>query len=120
MPLTADPIAGSEAQTLPGLLLRRCERTPESEAYRQYVPASAQWRSYAWSDMRTLAARWQAALAAEHLAPGERVALLLRNSVEWVCCDQAALSVGLVVVPLYTTDNAESIAYIGDGTSGRT
>ena len=112
MPLTADPIAGSEAQTLPGLLLRRCERTPESEAYRQYVPASAQWRSYAWSDMRTLAARWQAALAAEHLAPGERVALLLRNSVEWVCCDQAALSLGLVVVPLYTTDNAESIAYI--------
>ena len=42
MPLTADPIAGSEAQTLPGLLLRRCERTPEGEVYRQYVPASAQ------------------------------------------------------------------------------
>ncbi len=110
--LTLDPIAGDEAQTLPGLFLRRCERTPEGEAYRQYDAASAQWKSHAWRDMRSLAARWQVALAAEQLAPGERVAVLLQNSVEWVCCDQAAQSLGLVVVPLYTTDNPESIAYI--------
>lgn len=112
MRLTADPIASAEAQTLPGLFLRRCDRTPESEAYRQWDPASAQWKSYAWRDMRTLAARWQAALAAENLAPRERVAALLANSVEWVCFDQAAQSLGLVVVPLYTTDNAGNIAYI--------
>jgi len=110
--LTLDLISGAEARTLPGLFLRRCERTPQGEAYRQCDPASAQWRSYAWRDMRTLAARWRAALAAENLAPRERVALLLANSVEWVCCDQAAQSLGLVVVPLYTTDNAENIAYI--------
>jgi long-chain acyl-CoA synthetase len=62
--------------------------------------------------MRALAARWQAALAGEKLAPGERVAVLLSNSVEWVCFDQAAQSLGLVVVPLYTTDNPDNIAYI--------
>ena len=110
--LTLDPIPDAEAQTLSGLFLRRCERTPQGEAYRQCDPASAQWRSYAWRDMRTLAARWKAALAAEQLAPGERVAVMLANSIEWVCFDQAAQSLGLVVVPLYTTDNAESIAYI--------
>ena len=40
----------------------------------------------------------------EKLAAGDRVAILLHNSVEWVCFDQAALSLGLVVVPLFTPD----------------
>ena len=111
-PLTLDLVPCDQAQTLPGLFLRRCEKTPEGEAYRQYQPATAQWQSYTWRDMRALVARWQAALARERLVPGERVAVLLKNSVEWVCMDQAALSLGLVVVPLYTTDNPGNIAYI--------
>ncbi|HUW37886.1 MAG TPA: long-chain fatty acid--CoA ligase, partial [Rhodocyclaceae bacterium] len=118
-PLTLDLIRSDQAQTLHGLFLRRCERTPEREAYRQYESATAQWRSYTWRDMRALVARWQTALAREGLAPGERVAVLLKNSVEWVCLDQAAQALGLVVVPLYATDSPENIAYIlGDsGTS---
>jgi long-chain acyl-CoA synthetase len=51
-------------------------------------------------------------LRREGLAAGERVALLLEYSVEWVCLDQAALSLGLVTVPLYITDNPENLAYI--------
>ena len=110
--LTLDLISSAEARTLPGLFLRRCEKTPEAEAYRQYEPAAGAWRSYRWREMRALAGRWRAALARENLAPGERVAILLRNSVEWVCFDQAAQSLGLAVVPLYVTDNPENIAYI--------
>ena len=110
--LTLDLISCAEARTLPGLFLRRCEKTPEAEAYRQYDPAAAAWRSYRWREMRALAGRWRAALARENLAPGERVAILLRNSVEWVCFDQAAQSLGLALVPLYVTDNPENIAYI--------
>lgn len=109
---TLDIVSTDEAGTLPGLFWRRCEKTPDGEAYRQYDTANGAWKSYAWREMRDLAARWQAALAREDLAPGERVAVLLKNSVEWVCFDQAAQSLGLVVVPLYTTDNPESIAYI--------
>ncbi len=111
-PLTFDPIRSEQAQTLHGLFLRRCERTPGREAYRQYETAAGQWRSYTWRDMRSLVARWQSALAREGFAPGERVAVLLQNSVEWVCLDQAAQALGLVVVPLYATDSPENIAYI--------
>jgi len=110
--LTLDLIGSTEAGTLPGLFLRRCDRTPDAEAYWQYDAAAGRWKRYTWGEMRDLAARWQAALAREKLAPGERVAVLLSNSVEWVCFDQAAQSLGLVVVPLYTTDNPENIAYI--------
>ena len=62
--------------------------------------------------MGTLVARWKRALAREQFAPGDRVAVLLRNSVEWVCFDQAALSLRLVVVPLYPSDAPDNIAYI--------
>ena len=37
---------------------------------------------------------------------------MLRNSPEWVTFDQAALGLGLVVVPLYTQDRADNVAYI--------
>lgn len=110
--LTEDIIRFQDAQTLPGLFRLRCARHPAGEAYRQYESRATGWRSFSWSDMAARVARWQGALAREGLQPGERVAVMLKNSVEWVCLDQAAQSLGLVVVPLYPTDNAENIAYI--------
>ncbi len=106
------PISPAEARTLPGLFLCRSAHTPEGEAYRQYDVSAAAWRSYTWREMRTEVGRWQAALAGEGLAPGDRVAVLLPNSVEWVCFDLAAQGLGLVIVPLYTTDSPGNIAHI--------
>jgi long-chain acyl-CoA synthetase len=57
-------------------------------------------------------ARWRDALRAEGLKSGDRVAILLRNCPEWVIFDQAALSLGMVTVPLYTDDRADNAAYI--------
>ena len=110
--LTPDLISSAEARTLPGLFLCRCERTPEAEAYRQYDAGAKAWHSYRWRDMKALTARWRAAFAREKLAAGARVAVMLRNGIEWVCFDQAAQSLGLVVVPLYTADNPENLAFI--------
>jgi long-chain acyl-CoA synthetase len=62
--------------------------------------------------MRKLVGRWQEALARSGLAPGERVAILLRNSLEWVCFDLAAQALGLIVVPLYITDSPDNIAHV--------
>jgi long-chain acyl-CoA synthetase len=110
--LTQDIISSEEAGTLPDLFRLRCQRTPDRRAYRQYDTASGAWHSYTWREMRALAARWQSSLERESLDPGDRVAVLLKNSIEWVCFDQAAQSLGLVVVPLYTTDSTENLAYI--------
>ena len=108
-----DPIScAAEAGSLPGLFRRRCQRSPGTEAYRQYDAAAERWESYSWRDVAELVARWRASLTQEGLAAGDRVAILLKNSVEWVCMDQAAQSLGLVVVPLYTTDNPHNVAYI--------
>jgi long-chain acyl-CoA synthetase len=37
---------------------------------------------------------------------------MAKNCPEWVILDQAALGLGLVVVPLYTADRAENAAYV--------
>lgn len=105
-----DNMTTDDVTTLPELLRCRCRRSPEREAYRQYE--AGVWRSYSWRDVEGLVARWQVALAGEHLASGDRVAVLLKNSVEWVCFDLAAQSLGLVVVPLYTADHTENTTYI--------
>lgn len=109
---STDLIPAKQAITLPGLFFERCRRSPEREAYRQFERESGQWRSLTWSDMHSLVRRWQSALRREQLEAGDRVAILAPNSVSWVCMDIAAQSLGLVVVPLYTTDNPESIGYI--------
>ena len=107
-----DTISVTEASTLPGLLKCRIERTPRSPAYQQYDRKQNRWVSYCWQEIGNSIARWQQGLIKESLAAGDRVAILLANSVEWVCFEQAALALGLVVVPLYTWDSPENLAYL--------
>jgi long-chain acyl-CoA synthetase len=109
---TEDIISADKAGTLDGLFVQRIRRTPDLTAYRSFNPVSKEWRDTSWGAMEKAVARWQSALAAEGLQPGERVAVHLHNSIEWVCFDQAALGCGLVIVPLYTDDRPENIAYI--------
>jgi long-chain acyl-CoA synthetase len=111
-PATLDTIPFAEAATLHSVFERRCARSPRAEAYRQFNSTMGGWRSYTWGDVHGLVERWRGALAGENLAPGTRVAVMLRNCVDWVCFDQAAHALGLVVVPLYATDNVGNIAYI--------
>jgi long-chain acyl-CoA synthetase len=105
-------ISPEEAGTLAGLFQTRVRRTPDALAYRFFDEDSERWKDLSWSDMARQVARWQAALASEDLQPGDRVAVMMQNSPEWVMFDQAALANGLVVVPLYTQDRAENVAYI--------
>jgi long-chain acyl-CoA synthetase len=110
----AHVIAVEAAVTLDGLFRERVKRTPDLCAYRYFDERAAAWRSYTWSDMNAHVARWQAAFERDGIKAGDRVAIMLRNSPEWVMCDIAALGLGLVVVPLYTQDRPDNIAYILD------
>src|SRR5262245_33018749 len=100
------------ADTLPALLAWRIAQTPLGEAYRQFDRAAGRWISCAWHELGVLVERWGQALDREGLSRGDRVALLVPNGVEHVAMDQAALSRGLVPVPLHAIDNPDSILYI--------
>ena len=105
-------ISPAEAVTLDGLFRERVRRTPDAVAYRDFNRAHANWRDYTWAQIDHQVARWQAALERDGLQAGDRVAVMLRNSPEWVIFDQAALGLGLIVVPLYTQDRPDNVAYI--------
>ena len=109
---TEDLISDEQAVTLDGLFAQRVKRSPEAIAYGYYDRPSKSWNEYSWQQMADQVARWQHALEGEGLKEGDRVGLILRNCPEWVMFDQAALSLGLVVVPFYTDDRPENIAYI--------
>lgn len=113
MPDNTDNIIKPEqAVTLHGLFLERVKRTPDNVAYRYFDVQQETWQSLTWVQMRDHVARWQAALLSENLAAGDRVAIMLRNCPQWVMFEQAAMSLGLVVVPLYVVDRPDNVAYI--------
>jgi len=91
--------------------------TPERILYRQF--SGGTWRDISAREIAAYAARWQAFLRAEGLAPGDRVALCLKNGIHWVAADQAALGLGLVVVPLYADDNPENVAWCLENSGAR-
>ncbi len=104
-------ISIEQAGTLDGLFAERVTRSAQQIAYQYFDQQSEQWCTYTWAEMDQAVARWQAALSAEALIPGDRVAVMIRNCPEWVMFEQAAMGLGLVVVPLYTDDRAENVSY---------
>lgn len=98
-------------------LLEQHRANPQTLLYRQYADNS--WRDYSAHDVMALAARWQQAFRNAGYVPGDRVALCLKNGVDWVAIDQAALGLGLVVVPLYADDNPENLAWCVNDSGAR-
>jgi long-chain acyl-CoA synthetase len=107
-----DIIPVEVAGTLDGLFRERVRRSPQNVAYRDYDRSSGKWRDLTWSQMDERIDHWQAAFSREGLVSGDRVAVMLRNCPEWVMFEQAAMRLGLVVVPLYTADRPENAAYV--------
>lgn len=108
--LSLNIIPAETISTLPALFQQRVQLSPDAIAYQQYMDGN--WRDFSWQQMHSRVKKWQEALSHEGLSKGDRVAILLPNSTEWVCFEQAALGLGLVVVPLYVQDTPDDIAYI--------
>ena len=107
-----DYISPDSCTSLSELFLQRITRSPQRLAYQYFDNSEQIWKQTCWQDMFTLVCRWRDALKKEDLAQGERVAVMLPNSISWIVFEQAALSLGLIVVPLYSNDRPENIAYI--------
>jgi long-chain acyl-CoA synthetase len=112
-----DVIPTDDSLSLYGLFLQRLHRSPDKLACRHF--SHEQWQDYRWSDLGEAVARWQKAMQNAGLNAGDRVAIRLRNCPQWLIFDQAALGLGLIVVPLYVDDRAENIAYILEQTNSR-
>ena len=107
-----DIISPDLAPTLDRQFRERVKRSGDRVAYIEYDLHDEKWRHYTWRQIHAEVLRWQAAFRNTGLNPGDRVALCLPNSRHWVIFDQAALGLGLVVVPLYVSDRPDNIRYM--------
>lgn len=108
------------ARTLSGLFFKRVQATPDKTAYHYYGYSggsdngsqSKNWQSLTWSEAYIKVLKWRSLLQKLGLKAEDNIAIMLKNCPDWVFSEQAALSLGMVVVPLYPNDRAENIAYI--------
>ena len=91
--------------------------TPALALYRRC--SADTWADVSVADLAQLIGRWQSAFTTLGLVEGDRVALCVKNSVDWIAIDLAALGLGLVVVPLYVDDNPENVAWCVDNAEAR-
>ena len=82
---------------------------PDKVLYRHFD--ADRWRDVSAGDLAVLVGRWQAAFVTMGLSAGDRVAVCLKNGIDWVAIDLAALGLGLVVVPLYVDDNPDNVVW---------
>ncbi len=99
-------------KTLPEMLAHTLATKPEKEGYRYYDYEHEKWTSVTWKEFGERVMRWRKAFATMGLKRGDRVAMLLINSLDALTFDQAALANALVPVPLHAIDTPESAAYI--------
>lgn len=102
----------SRLKTLDQFIPARTVVAPHTEALRQFDRRSNTWERISYRDLSERIMVWRRAFAKLGLERGDRVAILLPNGVDSVCCDQAVLANGYVPVPLHAIDTAGSSAYI--------
>ncbi len=107
-----DHIKAEDMLTLPQLFQSRVKQSPDKTAYTEYDTHKNEWVSKTWSEMGKDVQSWMQAFATEGLKPGDTVAIRHSNSIKWVLFDQAAMALGLVVVPLYAEDRPDNVAYM--------
>ncbi|MCK4864088.1 MAG: long-chain fatty acid--CoA ligase [Gammaproteobacteria bacterium] len=107
-----DYITPVTASNLSELFFERVKRSLNEVAYRYYDESNKAWKDLTWNDIAKKVELWHTALRHEGLVKGDRVAIMMKNCPDWVVFDQAAYSLGLVVVPIYTNDRTENIRFI--------
>ncbi|MDN3637608.1 AMP-binding protein [Simiduia curdlanivorans] len=81
-------------------------------------PIERQWTQWTWADVDSQARRIAAGLISQ-FQPGDKVAILAKNSAEWFVADLAIMMAGMVSVPIYSTAGEDTIAYVLEHSAAR-
>ncbi len=96
-------------ETLPQLI-RRALTPSRAEVFAERVGGT--WTPISGAQLLERVETVACAIADAGLMPGDRVAVVAHNSVDWIVADFAALFAGCVVVPIYPTQALDHTAYI--------
>ncbi len=102
-----------DAVTSVGALFHQAvDRFGERVCMRQKSATTGEWVSYHWRDVARMVDQTAAALIAEGIERGDRVAVLSNSRLEWAVADMAIQSAGAVTVPVYQSNLPDEVQYI--------
>ena len=99
-----------EAKSLGDMLRRTGNRLPDKVA--MLVPQGNEFREIRYKDLLQTVRSYAGAIKSLKVVRGDRLAILSENCVEWALVDWACQTLGIVVVPIYSTLPADQAAYI--------
>lgn len=70
------------------------------------------WKELSWKKFSEIIYKTANALKSNGVEENDKVAIYADNSAEWLIFDLAAMSIGAITVPIYSTNNAEQAEYI--------
>jgi long-chain acyl-CoA synthetase len=97
----ADSKTTNDFETLSELFLKSVERHPKPNTF--LYKCGGRYQGLSSQEVLEQVAALGSALARRSIDPGDRVALLAENRVEWALTDYAVLGIGGVLVPIYPT-----------------
>ena len=101
-----------DSATIADVFAMRCRTSPNAPAYREFDGTTREWQGIDWREAGERVARMREGLRREGLQSGQRIAVMLKNSINWIVADQGAFAQGLVTVPVFVDDRPDNVAFI--------
>ena len=77
-----------------------------------HQPTQGVWKSYTIAEVIDEGSRVANALLNKGIKPGDRVAILAKNSYAWLAADFGMMLAGIIPVPIYSTASSQTIDYV--------
>ena len=93
------------------IIRKNVEKHPIKSAI-GFKKKDAGWKELSWKKFSEIIFKTANSLKNSGIQENDKVAIYSDNSSEWVIFDLAAMSIGAISVPIYSTNNAEQAEYI--------
>ena len=97
---SAEPDVSASVSTVPRMLLHVAEKCRKPDAFKV---KGSEWVNVSTEEFLLRVEELSLALMGLGVKPGDRIAIISENRLEWAIADYAVLSVGAITVPIYPT-----------------
>ncbi len=115
---TSNPVANeaviTHTVTSPLSMLYKWEAEQPDQHYLTQPLAGGESRTYTWAQTAAEARKVASKLISLNYEHGTRIAILAKNSAEWLITDLAIMMAGHVSVPIFATAGSDTISYVID------
>jgi long-subunit acyl-CoA synthetase (AMP-forming) len=112
MPLDNVNAVNSDLITSPLEMLYKWESEHPQQHYMTQPIGSGRTRTYTWAQTATEARKVAAKLKSLGYEPGTRIAILAKNTAEWITADLGIMMAGFVSVPIFATAGSDTVSYV--------